>query len=222
VTAQPHDLVRIDPGIARSWAAPAWVAASLAEAPWVVVRRGPATPLIPVGVRGATRTQRFAANIAAPDAGARLTPIALLESLPNARTHRVAHAAWSFASCCAVRNLCWGPIGAFGFELASGIQTTHTASDLDIALHAGSAPCAERRARLREVAAACAAIERAIGVRVDVEVTFGDGPDGAPTPGSDVGIALHELLSGAPVVLAKTRAGPQLLANPLLSTTILQ
>ena len=65
---RPHDLVRLsEPGAVLNAdpAPPAWVAPALARAPFAVVRRCGAAPpgMVPVGVRGRTRSERFAAQV---------------------------------------------------------------------------------------------------------------------------------------------------------------
>jgi phosphoribosyl-dephospho-CoA transferase len=61
----PHDLVRLRPGHGAVIAsdAPSWVRASLARVPWAVVRNDRAADgKLPVGIRGTTRDQRWAAT----------------------------------------------------------------------------------------------------------------------------------------------------------------
>ena len=65
--APAHDLIRLREPIALTadGPAPSWVEPVLRRAPWVVVRRGPVRDgMMPVGVRGLTRSQRFAAFVA--------------------------------------------------------------------------------------------------------------------------------------------------------------
>ena len=194
---QVHDLIRIDAGIAAHWDAPAWVAAALEHAPWVVVRRACAAEGIPIGVRGARRAQRFAARIEPGDVRKRIVPGDLV-ARSGADAGRLAHAARAVDAAARSLRIRWGPAGAYGFELASGTCATHGASDLDIVID-GDSP----RAALAEFAARCAQIERTTHVRIDAEVLF-----------ESAGIALRELVSGAPAVLAKTPAGPLLVASP--------
>ena len=127
-------------GLRHEGSVPAWVPTSLTRAAWVVVRRARAPAgLIPVGVRGRTRAERFAALLAPDAVAARVTP----EDLVRAR----AGATWSaragylrvldavdelFASL----GLAWGPTGSVGFELATGVAAAGTASDLDVVVRA--------------------------------------------------------------------------------------
>ena len=138
---RPHDLLRLADGAGISYegSVPAWVPASLARAPWVVVRRARIpTALIPVGVRGSTRAERLAAFLAPTAVTARVTP----EGLATVRAWRQTPATHSadallrvldtaeelFAS----QSLVWGPTGSVGFELATAIDTVGRDSDLDI------------------------------------------------------------------------------------------
>jgi len=198
IDARVHDLLRIDPTWAAALAAPPWVIASLSHAPWVVVRRACATGGIPIGVRGPTRAQRFAARVDPDDVLERLVPAALIARIDrSSRAPRLARAAHAVDDAARALAITWGPTGAYGFELASGTRATHRASDLDIVLGAGTPPALPA---LRAFAERCARIEAAHGVPIDAEVRIADGG----------GIALAELLSGAAVVLAKTRRGPRL------------
>lgn len=207
-TPQVHDLVRIDPATAARWNdAPSWVRASLERAPWVVVRRGPATTTdVPIGVRGATRAERFGTNLRSADIRERLTPLQLRARIPPVPpaeasidgAARVLHAANAVAAAASRLGIRWGPTGAYGFELAAGIRATHLTSDLDMIVLGVLPP-----PTLRAFARCCERIAGATGVRIDAEVLV----DG-------VGIALAEAVSGAPLVLAKTPTGPRLIAAP--------
>ncbi len=200
-----HDLVRVDPSIAARWCdAPPWVAASLERAPWLVVRRERLSvahvDAIAAGVRGATRSQRFAVTVAADAVRERVTPwqLAVAAAADGAtRLHRafarVAHEA------SAVR-IAIAPTGSFAFELASGVHVTHPASDLDVLAIATDVP----RERVRALASAIARVTAETGVRIDAELAYPAG-----------GVALGEALDGKSRVLFKTAAGPQLLPCPV-------
>ena len=61
--ARIHDLLEIDAErfLQGQSSVPAWVAESLRQTPFVVVRRGPVSEQeIPIGVRGAHRNERWA------------------------------------------------------------------------------------------------------------------------------------------------------------------
>jgi phosphoribosyl-dephospho-CoA transferase len=117
---------------------PAWVPTSLARAPWVVVRRARGQRgLIPVGVRGSTRAERFAALLA-PDAVATcVTPEDLIAErvwnhMPRARWLRSLQVLDTVDELFSSLGLVWGPTGSVGFELATGVAAAGNSSDLDV------------------------------------------------------------------------------------------
>jgi phosphoribosyl-dephospho-CoA transferase len=91
-------------------------------------------------------------------------------------------------------GLRWGPTGSVGFELATGIPTATTESDLDLLIRVprGSAV----------VLARLAALHRAFGslaARVDCQVETSAGA-----------VALAELVGGPSDVMVRTAEGPRL------------
>jgi phosphoribosyl-dephospho-CoA transferase len=200
---RPHDLLRLadGAGIRHEGPVPAWVTASLARAPWVVVRRAPTQAgLVPVGVRGRTRAERLAAFLAPTAAAARVSP----EGLAAARGWRHAfRARWLGAlhvldavdELLTSLGLAWGPTGSVGFELATGVAVADPASDLDVIVRA---PEPWSFARARELADDLARLP----VRVDTQL---DTPSGA--------VALAEYARGGRVLL-RTPDGPKLVNDP--------
>jgi phosphoribosyl-dephospho-CoA transferase len=200
---RPHDLLRLanGAGLCYEGSAPAWMPASLSRTPWVVVRRA-RTPagLIPVGARGRTRAERFAALLAPDAVVARVTP----EDLAAARGWRhMLRAQWEgslqvldavdelFASL----GLAWGPTGSVGFELATGVGAAGTASDLDVVVRAPEPWTLENA---REIADHL----NRLPARVDAQL---DAPIGAVT--------LAEYARGGRVLL-RTPDGPRLIHDP--------
>lgn len=189
---RPHDLVRLTPHavarIARD--APAWVAASLERAPWAAVRRAHVREGTAVGVRGVARDQRFATVVDADGVDAIVTPESLASVRP-ARRHDAFAAMGAVLYEARARGLSVGPIGAAGFELATGVAALHDASDLDVLVRAqpshGALPSFARTIA-------------DLPVRIDVELAFGDG----------YAAALEEALHGG-ALLVKTPGGPRLL-----------
>lgn len=193
-----HALLRVADARALAGTIPAWAAAALARAPWVVVRRARTRDgLLPVGVRGARRTERLAAW---------LSPDAVLECLrppelaarggwrSGARAVQVPALAALEAVAGLMRRyeLDWGPCGSVGFELASGYATATGESDLDLMVQVRAAPP-------RALAAGLHAALARLPVRADVLL---EGPLGA--------VALAEYAAaGAPVML-RTVDGPRL------------
>jgi phosphoribosyl-dephospho-CoA transferase len=121
---------------------PRWAVESLRRAPWLVVRRAQFRDgLIPVGVRGESREERFPAWI---------SPEAVLETVdPQTLALRRAWMTAAPARRAGVPALAalddvekimakwglegaWGPAGSVGFELASNRATATVDSDLDL------------------------------------------------------------------------------------------
>jgi phosphoribosyl-dephospho-CoA transferase len=194
-----HALLRIaDPG-ALGESLPAWAAAALARAPWVVVRRAASRAgLIPVGVRGATRAERLAAWLPPRAVLECLTPPQLAARAGWRGGARVAALAVLEAVGALMRRhlLNWGPCGSVGFELASGIATATADSDLDLMI--------EARAPLPPAVAA--ELHAGLGllpVRADALL---EGPRGA--------VALEEYAAARPPYLLRTTAGARLVYDP--------
>ncbi len=189
---RPHDLVRLTPrAVARIEAqAPAWTAASLRRAPWATVRRAHVTGGVAIGIRGAQRDERFAAVVQSDEITERLTP-EMLNGRAPARQHGAFDALTAVVREAQLHGLDVGPIGAAGFELATGVTALHDRSDLDVLVRTQPGNTA-----LPSLASAIAALP----VRVDVEVAFAD----------DYGAALVEAVRGGDL-LVKTPGGPRIL-----------
>jgi phosphoribosyl-dephospho-CoA transferase len=200
---RPHDLLRLTGtnGLRHEEPAPSWVSASLVRAPWVVVRRARTpTGLIPVGARGHTRSERFAALLAPDAVAARVTP----EDLAAARGWRHVTRARSVPSLrvldavdelFASLGLDWGPTGSAGFELATGARVAGAGSDLDVVVRAPEPWPLERARELAD------RLNR-LPARVDAQL---DAPGGA--------VALAEYVRGGRVLL-RTPDGPRLTHDP--------
>jgi phosphoribosyl-dephospho-CoA transferase len=136
-----HDLLQIDTHAltADSVPRPAWVRETLIYCPWVVVRRGQ-VPVgqIAVGVRGATRGERWAGFCGQRLIKKVVRPQELLmshasNSIPRTPALRVLR---EMSERWAELALPWGPVGSVGFELATGRMVTTEASDLDVVIRA--------------------------------------------------------------------------------------
>jgi phosphoribosyl-dephospho-CoA transferase len=183
---------------------PDWVRASLALAPLVVVRRVRAlNGLIPVGVRGPTRTERFAAFISPGSIREHLTP----EQIAKSRLWRHSRLQeMSFAgaldhieSVFSAEAYGWGPTGSVGFELASGVRFAKASSDLDLLVRVENpVDCKSAHRLLSRLSV--------VPVRVDVQI---ETPSGA--------IALAEYARCETRLLLRTCDGLRLVSNPWLS-----
>jgi phosphoribosyl-dephospho-CoA transferase len=203
----PHTLLRIADGAALLGPGPLprWVSAALRCAPWVVVRRARAGRLIPVGVRGAARAERFAAWIRADAVQECLRPAGLAarrRHLSAARGLQCPALAVLDAVDALMREhgLNWGPCGSVGFELASGVATVTAASDLDLTVET------LKPLPLATAVALSAALAK-LPVRLDVQL---EGPHGA--------VALAEYAAGGRPLVLRTVEGPRLVDDPWVMT----
>jgi phosphoribosyl-dephospho-CoA transferase len=182
---------------------PSWVDESLRRAPWVVVRRAVHDSLIPVGVRGDLRAQRFAAWVSVADVLDDVTPQALASERAWRKLPRCAQvpalAALDQVQCImAAHGLgeAWGPAGSVGFELASGCEAAKLDSDLDLVINiAQSLPVSVTRSLQAAVAK--------LAVRADVLL---ETPHGA--------IALGEYARTPDCFMLRTPEGPKLVSHP--------
>ncbi|GGC83516.1 phosphoribosyl-dephospho-CoA transferase [Thalassobacillus devorans] len=140
---QPHDLLELKEPLKQlitDASIPDWVHDTLEDAPFVVVRRAPIkNGKVPVGVRGYTRSERFAAFISIDSIARQITPEQLAREKRWLEIQRDIYlkAIDSLDLVEEVLHVCqldWGPVGSVGFELASGRPTIHESSDLDIVI----------------------------------------------------------------------------------------
>ena len=203
VSARPHDLVRLAPGAPPFADAPAWVAAALGRAPFAVIRRAPRLgDALPVGVRGATRTERFGAWIAPRWIDAIVTPEDLRTRSPDpARAGLPAFALLrAIAPILDSRGLDWGPAGSAGFELASAMPMVTPSSDVDIVVRA---PTPLPRADAATLFDALSDAAQKAGTRIDVQIE---------TP--DAAFSLAEFARASLRVMLRHADGPRLVTNP--------
>ncbi|MEV7598343.1 phosphoribosyl-dephospho-CoA transferase MdcG domain-containing protein [Kitasatospora sp. NPDC089797] len=129
-----HDLLLLrHPGALRPLdpdGPPSWATRTLRAHPWVTVARAPSVTgsrelWVPVTVRGPQRGQRFDAMAPRSTVARILRPDQLVDRLDLLPPRRVAAipalaALRAVTGLLADRPLTWGPIGAVGYELASG------------------------------------------------------------------------------------------------------
>ncbi|WLH35319.1 malonate decarboxylase holo-ACP synthase [Pseudomonas sp. FP2196] len=114
--------------------APQWAVESLAAGQPVVVRRAlSAEGFVAVGVRGVLREQRLAAFMALDSIACQVSPEALchIDSERDLPAMRALQQLRPMLDDC---GWVWGVSGSAGFELASGFEAMHEASDLDLIL----------------------------------------------------------------------------------------
>ncbi|WP_233867988.1 malonate decarboxylase holo-ACP synthase [Paraburkholderia adhaesiva] len=198
-----HDLLRVA-RLARVDNEPDWVREALVRAPWAVVRRAQAADgFVAVGIRGATRAQRFGTWLHHQDIEAICSPEDLLGVSPvDDRVALPAFAALAVlrASPSALDIYAWGPTGSAGFELATGTPTISASSDLDLLIRMPDRPAPAAIGALADLLARAA--ERA-GTRVDAQVE---------TPAG--GVAFVELAARKPLVLVRASDNPRLVEDP--------
>jgi phosphoribosyl-dephospho-CoA transferase len=202
----PHTLLRIigaEALVTDVRQLPAWAAEAVRRAPWVVVRRAPMLDsLIPVGLRGELRSQRFATWLPAAAilecvTSRQLSAIGAWKDSPR-RMHVPALQALDCVETIMRGHgfeYQWGPTGSVGFELASGCPTATEHSDLDLALHLDR-PWSVASAHSLDTALA------ALPVRADLLVEM---PHGA------VALADYARLQGTFVL--RTTQGPRLVRD---------
>jgi phosphoribosyl-dephospho-CoA transferase len=207
--APTHDLIRLREPIALTVDAPvpAWVERALRRAPWVVVRRGQVRDgMIPVGVRGLARPQRFAAFLAVGEIADRLSPEDLTDSrYAIERARRDAAPALAalarVAPILAHRGHRWGPGGSIGYEMATGVLTATSSSDLDLILRQD---CRLEPGEAVELRAALAVAAAPARIDVMLETPCG-------------GVSLAELGAMRGQVLVRTPDGVRLSADPWMA-----
>lgn len=179
--------------------APTWVAEALRVEPPVVVRRAQGVAgMIAVGVRGQSRDQRFACWMPLTAVTGCVRPEQLIE-LQQAQKQRDWPLFEALAQLTGPLNqsgLRWGICGSLGFQLASAIEVTHPASDLDLLIRA-------ERPMSRSQAKTLLALLDNAPAAVDVQLQC---PAGA--------VALREWASGSSKVMLKTQTQPLLVSDP--------
>lgn len=192
-----HDLLQIDPALLTSGcgAEPHWIQETLIVCPWVVVRRAQTSfGRIAVGVRGATRSERWAAFCHETQVRTIVPPEQLL---PSSRRTPALRALQEMCDRWAPLALSWGPAGSVGFELATGRRVTTEESDLDLVVRA------PQRIGLEE---ARFLLDRTLGLEVKVDVRV-------ETP--LCGFALKEYaLESSPRILLRYAEGVRLGEDP--------
>ncbi|MGY4857372.1 malonate decarboxylase holo-ACP synthase [Cryobacterium sp. AP23] len=172
---------------------------------WAVVRRALSdVEMVPIGIRGTNRSERFAAVVPSAQVTLVVTPemVPLTPSAPRSSLP-------AFRALAAVKqdeylqhgsDIRWGPAGSVAFELVTGQPTVTETSDLDIVITAPTP---------LDLDAATRFLERAgqIGCRNDVQIVT---PVGA--------FALSEWVrEGGTLVALRTKTGPQLCSDPWLA-----
>lgn len=200
----PHDLLQLAPSTPDFSDAPAWVAASLKRAPFVVVRRAVSkNGLIAVGIRGSARSERFGSWLDPRYIERVVAPETLLAT-PEPSAARAKLPAFALlravAPVCNAKSYAWGPTGSVGFELASGFSTVTETSDLDLLMRAPD-PLDRAAAKSLFDALSQAALDH--GTRVDMQIQTQYGA-----------FALAEYAHPDARVMMRCADGPKLVVDP--------
>ncbi|MGX7419121.1 malonate decarboxylase holo-ACP synthase [Carnobacterium gallinarum] len=221
LSTRPHDLIQLKPGNQLIYSLdtpiPDWIDDSLIKFPFVVVRRQRELPcgttlsasqlmkLVPVGIRGVERSQRYGAwlqlgsamneNIIQPEALVRQRS---WEHLPFSRQQLpVIQALKQVEPRMNQEFTKWGPTGSTGFELATRLVTIKETSDLDMVLRLNHEyPYKNARDLVNEL--------KKLPVHCDIQVETSYGS-----------FALEEYATNkGRKLLLKTNHGPILVGNP--------
>jgi phosphoribosyl-dephospho-CoA transferase len=136
-----HDLIlpRTESAVISTQRDPACPYLNPNQRPWVVVRRGRISDgLIPVGVRGLQRHERWAGFTRLSEVLETRRPdqLRLLLAEDSRRGLQAFRTLSYLESHLVGLDISWGPGGSAGYELASGIPTVSDGSDLDFILFA--------------------------------------------------------------------------------------
>src|SRR3984885_13818262 len=136
-----HDLIllRSETAVTSTEGGPACPYLNLNQRPWVVVRRGRISDgLIPVGVRGPQRHERWAGFTRLSEVLETRRPdqLRLLLAEDSRRALQAFRTLSYLESHLVGLDMSWGPGGGVGYELASGIPAVRADSDLDLILFA--------------------------------------------------------------------------------------
>ena len=136
-----HDLILLgtESTITSAEGEPACPYLNPKQRPWVVVRRGRISDgLIPVGVRGSQRHERWAGFTRLSEALETRRPdqLRMLLAEDSRRALQAFRTLSYLESHLVGLGMSWGPGGSVGYELASGIPAVRAESDLDFILFA--------------------------------------------------------------------------------------
>ncbi len=202
---RPHDLLRIDASTLipdDSVSPQEWVSRCLRRTPWVVVRWSPANDeVVAVGVRGDDRSQRFAAWVPLSAINQILSPEDLVGHIDVIDPDfAVAKAAKSASDLFKAFGLTWGVTGSVGFTLATGVNTIHATSDLDLVVRVSAETVIGDR-EWRHISTSLASLPSRVDARISAPI--GE-------------ISLDEYVAAASEpVLVRTAEGPKLISDPL-------
>lgn len=189
---RPHDLVWGMQSAQLSAQAPAWVHQCLEQGWPVVVRRDNRKPgLLPVGVRGMRRGQRWADWMPTEQVKCCVSPEAIRQLASTSSANQTLAAIASLFG-----NKTWGVTGSHAFEEVTGVKVTRATSDLDIVLRLPEPVAPELAAHwLQQL--------MHLPMRADIQVDTGQGA-----------FSLQDWVLHPDRVLLKTSASAVITGNP--------
>lgn len=204
---KPNDLIKIKDTKELIKCIPnnLWVIEALRRTPYAVVRRASFKKnLIPVGIRGTARSERFALEIKRDNILEVISPDYISsEKLWENNTHikslgflkSLEEVDYIFN----LKGIPWGPTGSFGFELVTKINTVNVKSDLDLLI----------KPKLKIDVSTAKLIDDELSklhIAVDAQIEV---PSGS--------ISLKEYKENNKLILLRTNEGPILVKNPWIS-----
>ncbi|SFI50220.1 phosphoribosyl-dephospho-CoA transferase [Collimonas sp. OK307] len=208
----PHDLLWIEDAKALKTVTPLppWASADRLLCTPVVVRREKVDDprLVPVGLRGKTRSERFAAYLDRDAVARCFKPEILAGHAPayieEQRSRLPAFEALAvLAPLLDATGLVWGPTGGVGFQLASRLPVVREDSDLDILLRSRAPLSTTQMLGLRMICSSPIC-------RIDIQVDTGNGAFSF----AEWAYVNAQWASGNGRVLLKTDTGPILTTDP--------
>lgn len=133
-----HDIVQFESidHLEKIIPIPDWVKDAPASKNYGVVRRMPITnQIVPIGLRGNTREQRFGTFIHERNIIQIITPNSLVERMEQFKNERYFPTLNMIKEAFQQLNLVWGLTGSIGFEIATSIKVTTPNSDIDLCLY---------------------------------------------------------------------------------------
>lgn len=133
-----HDIVEFESieSLEKTIRFPEWIKSVPASQNFGVVRRMPImNHIVPIGLRGETREQRFGTFIHASKILQVITPESLVDCIDEFKERIYFSAFKRIKEEFAKLQLRWGPTGSVGFELATSITVTTSSSDIDICIY---------------------------------------------------------------------------------------
>lgn len=191
-----HDIVQFESidHLEKIIPIPNWVNDAPASKNYGVVRRMPVTnQIVPIGLRGTTREQRFGTFIHERNIIQVISPESLVERIELFKDEQYFLALKNMKEAFKQFNVVWGPTGSVGFEIATSIKVTTPNSDIDICLY--------QEEINQELLIEVGSFLETLDVRVDVQVE---------TPSMGAFLLNDYLRNGETGFIVRTPFGPQL------------